>query len=56
MSDKLHHFSPIWEIPDHLKCPVTGVMLTVEKHRSILKKCGYDVKSMKPMNITRKSY
>jgi hypothetical protein len=56
MSDilKLKQFSNIWEIPDHLKCPVTGAMLTVEKHRSILKKCGYDVKSMKPYEFHQK--
>jgi hypothetical protein len=54
MSDKLHHFLPIWEIPDFLKCPVAGAMLSVEKHRSILKKCGYDVKPMKPYEYHQK--
>lgn len=54
MSDKLHQFLPIWAIPDFLKCPVAGAMLTVEKHRSILKKCGYDVKSMKPYEYHQK--
>ena len=54
MSDKLHQFLPIWDIPDFLKCPVAGAMLTVEKHRSILKKCGYDVKSMKPYEYHQK--
>lgn len=54
MSDKLHQFLPIWAIPDFLKCPVAGAMLTVEKHRSILKKCSYDVKSMKPYEYHQK--
>ncbi|MFN2358131.1 MAG: DUF2325 domain-containing protein [Desulfotignum sp.] len=54
MSDKLHHFLPIWDIPDFLKCPVAGAMLSVEKHRSILKKCGYDVKPMKPYEYHQK--
>jgi hypothetical protein len=48
MADKLHQFLPIWAIPDILKCPLAGAMLTVEKHRPTLKKCGCDVKSMKP--------
>ncbi len=54
MSDTSDLFLPIWKIPDHLKCPVAGAMLTVEKHRSILKKCGYDVKSMKPYEYHQK--
>jgi hypothetical protein len=54
MSDTLHRFLPIWAIPDFLKCPVAGAMLTVEKHRSILKKCGYDVKPMKPYEYHQK--
>jgi hypothetical protein len=54
MSDTLHRFLPIWAIPDFLKCPVAGAMLTVEKHRSILKKSGYDVKSMKPYEYHQK--
>lgn len=40
-------FLNIWEIETHFKCPVIGAMLSVEKHKSILKKCGYDVKKMK---------
>ena len=54
MSNILHRFLPIWKIPDHLKCPVAGAMLTLEKHRSILKKCGYDVKSMRPYEYHQK--
>ncbi len=54
MSDTSDQFLPIWKIPDHLKCPVAGAMLSVEKHRSILKKCGYDVKSMKPYEYQQK--
>ncbi len=54
MSDTSDQFYPIWKIPDHLKCPVAGAMLSVEKHRSILKKCGYDVKSMKPYEYHQK--
>lgn len=38
----------IWEVEVHFKCPVVGTMLSVEKHKDILKKCGYDVKRFKP--------
>ncbi len=38
----------IWEIESQFKCPIVGAMLTVEKHKQILKKCGYDVNKMKP--------
>ncbi|MBU1195054.1 MAG: DUF2325 domain-containing protein [Proteobacteria bacterium] len=48
MSDILSGFMNIWEVESHFKCPVIGAMLSVEKHRSILVKCGYDVKKMKP--------
>ena len=48
MTDKMKKFMNIWEIEQHFKCPVIGAMLTVEKHKSILKKCGWDVKSLKP--------
>lgn len=48
MSDILSGFMNIWEVESHFKCPVVGAMLSVEKHRSILVKCGYDVKQMKP--------
>ncbi len=47
MSDILSKFMNIWEIENHFKCPVVGAILSVEKHKSILKKCGYKVKSMK---------
>jgi len=48
MSDVLSRFMNIWEVESHFKCPVIGAMLSVEKHRSILVKCGYDVKKLKP--------
>lgn len=48
MSDPLKKFMNIWEIEQHFKCPVVGAVLSVDKHKNILKKCGYDVKSMKP--------
>lgn len=48
MSDKLSKFMPIWEIETHFKCPVIGAVVSVEKHRQILKKCGYNVRNMKP--------
>jgi hypothetical protein len=47
MSDILSKFMNIWEIESHFKCPVVGAILPVEKHKNILKKCGYDVKRMK---------
>lgn len=47
MSDPLKKFMNIWEIEPHFKCPVVGAMLSVDKHKNILKKCGYEVKSMK---------
>ena len=48
MSDSLSKFMHIWEIESHFRCPVVGAVLSVEKHRTILKKCGYDVKKLKP--------
>ncbi len=48
MSDLMSKFMPIWEIETHFRCPVIGAVLSVEKHRQILKKCGYNVKEMKP--------
>ncbi|MBW2655600.1 MAG: DUF2325 domain-containing protein [Deltaproteobacteria bacterium] len=47
MSDILSRFMNIWEIETHFKCPVVGAMLSIEKHKNILKKCGYDIKKMK---------
>ena len=47
MSDILSKFMHIWEIETHYKCPVVGAILSADKHRNILKKCGYDVKNMK---------
>lgn len=38
----------IWEIESQFKCSVVGTMLSVERHKQILKKCGYDVSRMKP--------
>jgi len=48
MSDKLSKFANIWEIESHFKCTVVGALLSVEKHKSILKKCGYNVKVLNP--------
>jgi len=48
MPDKLSKFMNIWEVEPHFKCPVVGAILSVEKHKTILKKCGYDVKKLKP--------
>ncbi len=48
MDNSFSEFMNIWEIESHFKCPVVGAMLTVEKHKSILKKCGYDVSRLKP--------
>jgi len=48
MADKLSHFMNIWEVEPHFKCPVVGAILSVEKHKTILKKCGYDVNTLKP--------
>ena len=45
---KTDKFLNIWEIEQNFKCPVVGAMLSVEKHKSILKKCGYLVNQMKP--------
>lgn len=41
-------FMNIWEIERNFKCPVVGAMLSVDKHKSILKKCGWDVNRLKP--------
>lgn len=41
-------FLNIWEIERHFKCPVIGAMLSVDKHKDILKKCGWDVSALKP--------
>ena len=38
----------IWEIESQFKCPIVGAMLTVEKHKQILEKCGYVVSRLKP--------
>ncbi len=46
--DKMKKFMNIWEIERNFKCPVVGAMLSVDKHKSILKKCGWDVSKMKP--------
>jgi Uncharacterized protein conserved in bacteria (DUF2325) len=47
MTEIQSQFLNIWEVESHFKCPVIGAMLSVEKHKNILKKCGYDVKKMK---------
>lgn len=50
---KLEKFMNVWEIESNFKCPVVGAMLSVEKHKNILKKCGYNVKHMKPYEYHR---
>ncbi|NWH04657.1 hypothetical protein [Desulfobacter latus] len=47
MSGNFSKFSNMWEIESHFKCPVAGAILSVEKHRDILKKCGYNVSGLK---------
>ncbi|WP_020590137.1 DUF2325 domain-containing protein [Desulfobacter curvatus] len=46
--DEMKSFSNIWEIERNFKCPVIGAMLSVDKHKDILKKCGWDVNGLKP--------
>nr|WP_319493339.1 DUF2325 domain-containing protein [uncultured Desulfobacter sp.] len=46
--DAMMCFANIWEIERNFKCPVIGAMLSVDKHRDILKKCGWDVNGLKP--------
>ena len=46
--DRLKKFMNIWEIEGSFKCPVIGAMLSVDKHKSILKKCGWEVSALKP--------
>ncbi|WP_321493527.1 DUF2325 domain-containing protein [uncultured Desulfobacter sp.] len=41
-------FLNIWEIERNFKCPVIGAMLSVDKHKDILKKSGWDVSTLKP--------
>lgn len=48
MPDITKKFMNIWEIESHFKCPLVGAVLTVEKHKAILKKCGYKVAELKP--------
>ncbi len=48
MACDLSGFMDIWEIEPHFKCPVVGAMLSVEKHRILLEKCGYDLSGLKP--------
>ncbi len=48
MKQDMSRFLNIWEVETHFKCPVIGAVLSIEKHKSILKKCGYDIKRMKP--------
>ncbi len=48
MGDILSKFASVWEVESHFRCTVVGAMLSVEKHKNILKKCGYNVKALKP--------
>lgn len=47
MAEKSSKFLNMWEIDSHFKCPVAGAILSVKKHRDILKKCGYSVSGLK---------
>jgi len=47
MNDLMSKFLPIWKIESHFRCPVIGAVLSVEKHKQILKNCGYNIKKMK---------
>ena len=47
MTGKSSNFKTMWEIDSHFKCPVVGAVLSVAKHRDILKKCGYDITGLK---------
>ena len=44
----LSNFMNIWEIESQFKCPIVGAMLTTEKHKQILEKCGYAISRLKP--------
>ena len=46
--DVMRCFANIWEIERNFKCPVVGAMLSVNKHKDILKRCGWDVNGLKP--------
>ena len=48
MSAFMSDFLNIWDVESHFKCPILGAMLSESKHRSILEKCGYDTRPMKP--------
>ncbi len=48
MSEALSKFIPIWEVETHFRCPVIGAVLSIEKHKQILKKCGYNTRDIKP--------
>ena len=45
---QIKQFMNIREVEPHFKCSVIGAILSVEKHKTILQKCGYDVKRLKP--------
>lgn len=48
MTDNLSKFMAIWEIESQFRCPVIGAVLSVEKHKQILVRCGYKTSGMKP--------
>lgn len=47
------NYMNIWEVEQNFKCPVVGAMLSEEKHRDVLKKCGYDVRKLKSYECHR---
>ena len=47
MAKKASNFLNIWEVDTHFKCPVVGAVLSVEKHKTILKKSGIDISGLK---------
>jgi len=53
LTNKTPQLKHIWEILPHFKCPVIGACLTVEEHKKILKKAGYQTKRKRPHELHR---
>jgi len=43
----------IWEIHTSFKCPVIGACLSIDEHRKVLKRAGYQVKKLKTHQLHR---
>ena len=43
----------IWEIHQHLKCPLVGMCLSLEEHKRILKKTGNRIKGLSSHELHR---